>query len=78
MRSVEFVEISFVVKEMDNGEFKASLRSTGKDVAAIASMFSGGGHIRASGCTISAHSISAAADLLLEKIGQTYYEGNGN
>ena len=74
VRSVEFVEISFVVKEMDNGEFKASLRSTGKDVAAIASMFSGGGHIRASGCTIAAHGITVAAELLLEKIGQTYYE----
>ena len=74
VRSVEFVEISFVVKEMDNGEFKASLRSTGKDVAAIASAFSGGGHIRASGCTVAASSIGNAAELLLEKIGQTYYE----
>lgn len=73
VRSVEFVEISFVIKEMDNGEFKASLRSTGKDVAAIAKQFSGGGHVRASGCTVPASSIGGAADILLERIGNAYY-----
>ena len=73
VRSVELVEISFVIKEMDNGEYKASLRSTGKDVAAIAQRFSGGGHIRASGCTVPASSIGKAAEQVLEAIGTVYY-----
>ena len=34
-------------------EYKVSLRSTEKvDVAAIASYFGGGGHVRAAGCTM--------------------------
>ena len=73
VRSVEFVEISFVIKEMDNGDYKASMRSTGKDVAMVAQHFSGGGHIRASGCTVKAPSIARAAELVLEKIGAVYY-----
>lgn len=73
VRSVEFVEISFVIKEMDNGDYKASMRSTGKDVAMIAQHFSGGGHMRASGCTVKAPTIARAAELVLERIGAVYY-----
>ena len=75
VRSVEMVEISFVIKETDKGEFKASLRSTGADVAAICARFGGGGHVKAAGCTIPARSIDEAARRLLRELGNTYYAG---
>ena len=74
VRSVEFVEISFVVKEMDNGEFKVSLRSTEANVADISQYFGGGGHIRAAGCTVAAKNMHDAAVKLLDRITNTYYK----
>jgi len=73
VRSVAFVEISFVIKETDKGEFKASLRSTGADVAAVCAVFGGGGHIRAAGCTVDARNISQAAKKLITVIKDMYY-----
>ena len=73
VRSVAFVEISFVVKETDRGEYKASLRSTEADVAAICARFGGGGHVKAAGCTVPARSIDEAARKLLREIGKMYY-----
>ncbi len=73
VRSVAFVEISFVIKETDKGEFKASLRSTEHDVAAICAKFGGGGHIKAAGCTVPAKSIDEAARRVLREIGRAYY-----
>lgn len=73
VRSVENAEISFVIKEMDNGDFKASLRSTGKDVACVAAAFGGGGHIRAAGCTVKAKNIDDAARIMLQEIEKIHY-----
>ena len=73
VRSVEFVEIAFVIKETDKGEYKVSLRSTEKDVADICLHFGGGGHIKAAGCTIEAKNIDKAVSLLLLHIKKTYY-----
>ena len=75
VRSVEMVDISFVIKETDKGEYKASLRSTGADVAAICARFGGGGHIKAAGCTVPAKNIEDAARRVLAEIGNTYYAG---
>lgn len=48
----EGVVCSIFMYEMEPMQYKVSLRSTGEvDVAAIASMFGGGGHARAAGCT---------------------------
>ena len=73
VRSVALVEIAFVVKETDKGEFKASLRSTGADVAAVSAVFGGGGHIRAAGCMVEARNISHAAKKLISVIREMYY-----
>lgn len=51
-RDVDNVEVSIFLREIEDG-FKASLRSTEYvNVAEVCSIFSGGGHIRAAGCTI--------------------------
>ena len=73
MRSVDGAEIAFVIKEMDNGDLKASLRSTGKDVASVAAVFSGGGHIRAAGCTVKARNADEAASIMLNTIKKIHY-----
>jgi phosphoesterase RecJ-like protein len=52
-RSIEGVEVSILMKEKENGEIKVNFRSkTYVDVSEIASAFSGGGHKRAAGCTV--------------------------
>lgn len=50
---IEGVEVGIALSEMENGSFKASLRSKGTDVNAVASTFGGGGHVLASGCQLS-------------------------
>ncbi len=51
-RDIEGVEVSIFLRETEKG-FKASLRSNDYvNVAEVCSMFSGGGHLRAAGCTI--------------------------
>ena len=68
VRSLFGVEVAFVVKETDSGEFRASLRSTGADVARIASRLDGGGHLRAAGCSPKAKSAEEAASIIIDLI----------
>jgi phosphoesterase RecJ-like protein len=75
VRSVENVEIAFVVKETDHGEYKASLRSLEENVADISLAFGGGGHVRAAGCTVRAKNINEAAEALIKVIGEKCFEG---
>lgn len=49
---IDGVKVGIALSEMDNGCFKASLRSKGTDVNAVASTFGGGGHTLASGCQL--------------------------
>ncbi len=52
-RSLAGVKVAVVFKEMGEGEVKVSLRSNDQvDVSRIASLFGGGGHRNASGCTV--------------------------
>jgi phosphoesterase RecJ-like protein len=63
-RSVMGADIAFVLKETDDGKFKASIRSCGIDVASVAKRHSGGGHTRAAGCTVDADTLSSAEEIL--------------
>jgi phosphoesterase RecJ-like protein len=51
-RSVKDVDVAFTLKYIGDKESRVSMRSKSVDVNAIASVFGGGGHVRASGCTI--------------------------
>lgn len=73
VRALLGVEIAMFIRETEPGLFKASLRSTGKDVAAIAAEFGGGGHIRAAGCSPKCESIDEAIDALLTAIENKKY-----
>ena len=68
VRSRAGVEIALAVREQPNGVLRASMRSSGFDVAKIAARFGGGGHLRAAGCTVTASSPKAALDRVLGEI----------
>jgi phosphoesterase RecJ-like protein len=66
-RNVEGVEVGMLFKEKAVGVIKVSLRSSGLvDVAAIAQSLGGGGHVRASGCTIQGTLEEAVARMVQE------------
>jgi len=66
-RNIEGVRIALVFKEVEPNVVRVSMRSTGPDLAEIATSFGGGGHHRAAGCTINAP-LKDAIDMLLDKI----------
>ena len=64
-RSIAGTEIAVCIKHQ-NGVIRASIRSNGEaDVSKAALVFGGGGHTKASGCTISAESFEEAERLLV-------------
>ena len=67
LRAIVTTRIAFVAKEMKSGGTKISMRSKSADVAKICSVFGGGGHKFAAGCTIKAPT-DKAVKLLLEEI----------
>ena len=53
LQSVKGVDCAIFMYETGTLEYKVSMRSNGKvDVAAVATKFGGGGHVRAAGCTM--------------------------
>lgn len=70
VRTLRGSEISFVLKETDQGEFKSSLRSVGANVASVAALHGGGGHIRAAGCAVKADSLDEAEKILLSELSE--------
>ena len=57
---IDNVEVGVLLRETQTGEWKVSLRSSGEaDVAAVAKGFGGGGHKKASGCTLAAPLVEA-------------------
>lgn len=68
VRSRAGVEVALAVREQPDGTLRASMRSSGFDVASVAARFGGGGHLRAAGCTIKASSPRAALDRVLGEI----------
>lgn len=56
LNEIENVECAVFIYETDMDEYKVSLRSKGLvDVCAIAKRFAGGGHVKASGCSMEGH-----------------------
>ncbi|MCH5267426.1 MAG: bifunctional oligoribonuclease/PAP phosphatase NrnA [Lachnospiraceae bacterium] len=53
LRVTKGVEVAILLHEIGNQEYKVSMRSNScVDVSRIAAYFSGGGHVRAAGCTM--------------------------
>lgn len=67
IRDIKSVEVAIMLKELKKNEIKVSMRSKKYvDVSKICSKFSGGGHIRAAGCTIYNSLDVAKESLILE------------
>ena len=69
-RQVEGAEIAISVRRSSPDEaFRVSMRSMGEaDVSEICSVFGGGGHVKASGCSVEADSIQAAVEKVLREV----------
>ncbi len=68
VRDISSVEVACILKELDSNEIKVGLRSkTDIDVAEICEKFRGGGHAKASGCTIFGN-VNNAKKQLIEEI----------
>lgn len=65
LRDLREVNVSMIVKEYDDGEYKVSMRSKTADVSAVARANGGGGHIKASGYSIFDDSLEAACEKAL-------------
>lgn len=50
--TIEGVEVAVALMEVNDGQYKASLRSKTVNVNAVAATFGGGGHVLASGCML--------------------------
>jgi bifunctional oligoribonuclease and PAP phosphatase NrnA len=67
-RNIEGVEVGLLFKQRDSETVKVSFRSTGQvDVSEVAKTFGGGGHVRASGCTIRG-TIEQAVEQVVAKV----------
>ena len=65
---IKGVEVTLLIKEVENG-VKCSLRSKNNvDVRKIAEIFAGGGHTKAAGIAIKEKSINEAKEILLKEI----------
>lgn len=70
-RNIEGVEVGLLFKQTDEQTVKVSFRSNGKaDVAAIAQRFGGGGHVRASGCTLKG-GLQEVVERVVKEVGQS-------
>ncbi len=64
-RNIRGVEVAVMIRPRSNGEIKVNLRSNSYvDVSEIAKLYSGGGHKRAAGCTVTGSSEEIKAKLL--------------
>ncbi|MCL6458259.1 MAG: bifunctional oligoribonuclease/PAP phosphatase NrnA [Gorillibacterium sp.] len=70
-RNISGVEVGMLFKETAPNQFKVSMRSAGKvNVAEIAHFFGGGGHIRASGCTVEGSFLDEVVSKVLKEVGR--------
>ena len=71
LRTIKGAEVIVILTEQGKGKTRVNLRSQGKvNVAKLASLFSGGGHSRASGCVIKGNMRKARENIFqqLEKV----------
>jgi phosphoesterase RecJ-like protein len=67
LKEIRGIEAACVLREIEEGRFKVSMRSKGTvDVAAVGHRLGGGGHQKAAGCTIQAADVNEAKNKLIE------------
>lgn len=77
-RNIENVEAAALLKEIDYAEIKVSFRSNSwLDVNMVAQKFGGGGHVRASGCTINSP-LPEAKKIIISSLEEALNAGRNN
>ncbi|NLZ39419.1 MAG: bifunctional oligoribonuclease/PAP phosphatase NrnA [Firmicutes bacterium] len=66
-KNIEGVEVGILFREQKDGTIRIGFRSQNIDVSKIASKFGGGGHLRASGCSLSS-SLEEATEIILTAV----------
>ena len=74
-RYIQGVEVAVFLKEVDTSTTRVSMRSKDVNVSLVALHFGGGGHFKASGCTIHKN-LAEARVLLLKELQQAVMEHN--
>lgn len=70
IRRVDGVKVAILAREKDDGSYKISTRSIcDVDVAQICSLFGGGGHSGAAGCSVSPQEVDSAIRRIIEECG---------
>jgi len=69
-RSIHSVHAAVSIRQLETKkQFKVSMRANEDiDVSIVCSVFGGGGHVRAAGCTVTAESESEAIEILLNEL----------
>ncbi len=66
LKEIRGIDVACVLREVEDGRFKVSMRSKGDaDVAMVAQKFGGGGHGKAAGCSIEARDVLDARSKLI-------------
>lgn len=69
-RQIEGVLVGVTLREMKDGNFKASIRTNGPlDAAQLAAKMGGGGHVKAAGCRLDGP-LEKALEVLLKNVGE--------
>ena len=70
IRRVDGVKVAILMREKDDGTFKISTRSAGEvDVSKICSIFGGGGHAGAAGCSVTPDMANEALQRIIKECG---------
>lgn len=70
IRRVDGVKVAILAREKDDGSYKISTRSVCEvDVAQICSLFGGGGHAGAAGCSVSPDEVDEAVERIMKECG---------
>ena len=75
IRVIDGVDVAFMINEKAPNFCRVSMRSKDTDVATIADSLGGGGHVRASGCTLRT-SLDEATKILVTAIGKALHVEN--
>lgn len=75
MRSIEGVECAITAIELANGDYKFSVRSNDQiDASYLCSLFGGGGHKKAAGCTVKYNGFTGAVATMIEVVGNLLHD----
>ena len=69
LRDVDGVEVAIVLRELENGEIRANIRSNDSfNSAEFAEIYGGGGHLRAAGFTVRDRKIDSLSEEVRERV----------